>query len=50
MLCVGQGKQPDKDGQQERDFNRRAAVLGALEAATAQFDLTPKSSVQANVG
>ncbi len=33
------------DGQQERDFNRPAAVLDVLVAATAEFDLNPKSSV-----
>jgi len=36
------------DGQQERDFGRSAAVLIVLVAATADFDLTPKSSVQTN--
>ncbi len=34
------------DGQQERDFNRPAAVLNVLVAATAEFDLNPKSSVR----
>ena len=34
------------DGQQERDFNRQAAVLNVLVAATAEFDLNPKSSVR----
>ncbi len=38
------------DGQQERDFNRPAAVLDVLIAATAEFDLTPKSSVHQTTG
>lgn len=33
------------DGQQERDSGRPAAALDVLVAATAEFDLTPKSSV-----